>query len=306
MTAAGAANYLGIDVGGTKVALAAARGPQDAVGGVPLRVTGRWPGPPAGVDRDLAVLRALVADLRAATRRPFTRVGVAVAATLDAAGRVVAWPTRPSWIGLDLLGELRALVGECAAVWADDGALAAVAEARAADVTDLVYVGVGTGVGGGIIAGGRPVPGLSRGSCELGHLIVNRGGRLCDCGRRGCLQAEASGPATLRRAAVARGRPVVFDELRAGYASGEAWARSAVEHGCAALAAALAGMGELSSPAAHVIGGGFGTGIPGFVDEIARQAAALSRPGHPVAPVFPARCGEESSLRGALIAAMEF
>jgi kanosamine 6-kinase len=52
-----------------------------------------------------------------------------------------------------------------------------------------------------------------------------------------------------------------------------------------------------------VIGGGFATAIPGYVDEVARQATSLARPGHPTAPILPARLGDQSSLRGAMLAA---
>jgi kanosamine 6-kinase len=303
VTTATGPGYLGIDIGGTKVALGAASAAGAAAGEVGWSNEVRWPAPAVAVERDLAVLREAVDSLRRAVGRSFAGVGVAVAATVDPVGRVTTWPTRPSWTGLDLIGVVRSLVPGCGVVWGDDGALAAVAEAAATGVRDLVYVGVGTGVGGGIIAGGRSVPALARGSCELGHLVVNRAGAVCDCGRRGCVQAESSGPVTLRRAAVLRGRPVSFDELRAGYANGEPWASAAVGHSCAALASALAGAGELASPAIHVVGGGFATGITGFVDEVARRAAALSRPGHPVAPVVPARFGGRSSLRGAIVAA---
>jgi kanosamine 6-kinase len=291
-----APSYLGIDVGGTKVAFCVVRGSDSADGEVLWRSTVNWDS--ADVEDDLVLLRKQVDELRVATRTCLAGVGIAVAATVDSAGWVVSWPNRPSWGGLDLLGELRPLFPEAKITWADDGALAAVAEAG--DVGDLVYAGVGTGIGGGVIVGGRL---LSRRACELGHMVVNHGGGPCTCGRRGCVQAEASGPATLRRAAVERGADVSFQELRLGYLAGEPWAVVAVKHSCGALAAALAGVGELVGPAAHVVGGGFAVGIPGYVEEVGRQAAALSRPGHPVAPVVAARFGGESSLYGAVIAA---
>ncbi|OOC08324.1 ROK domain protein [Amycolatopsis azurea DSM 43854] len=293
-----------MDIGGTKVSFRLVLGAGGAEGEVLWSSLARWPESSADVADDLTVLRTRVKELRDASQHRFAGVGVAVAATVDPSGRVVSWPNRGSWGGLDLLGELRSLFPESEIVWADDGALAAVAEARAADVPCLVYAGVGTGIGGGVVVGGRLLSALSRGACELGHMIVNHGGSPCTCGRRGCVQSEASGPATLRRASAARGVNVSFDQLRAGYLGGETWAVAAVEHSCMALAAALAGIGELAAPAVHVVGGGFAAGIPGFVDEVGRQAAALSRPGHPVAPVVPARFGGESSLRGAVSAAM--
>ncbi|MFQ6143510.1 ROK family protein [Streptomyces seoulensis] len=288
---------LGVDIGGTKVALRAETDGADA-----HESAFTWPASGRVAD-DLAALRRHTEEIRARTGQPLAAVGVAVPATLDADGRVASWPTRPSWRGLDLAAVLGELFPKVPLHWADDGDLAALAEADAAGCADLVYVGVGTGIGGGIVLGGRSVPGPGRGSCELGHLIVARRGERCDCGRRGCVQAEASGPATLRRASAARGARVDFAELRAGYAERAGWAVAAVEHSCAALAAALVGVGELVRPDAMVIGGGFAAGIPGFVEETARRVAALTRPGHPPAPVGPAVLGGRSSLHGAVLAA---
>ncbi|WP_432008139.1 ROK family protein [Streptomyces parvus] len=288
---------LGIDIGGTKVAFRAEPDGADA-----HESSFIWPESGRVAD-DIAALHRHAEEVLARTGQSVAAVGVAVPATLDADGRVTSWPTRPSWQGLDLVIVLGELFPRAELCWGDDGDLAAMAESHASGLADLVYLGVGTGIGGGMVLGGRSVPGPRRGSCELGHLIVDRRGERCDCGRHGCVQAEASGPATLRRASTARGTRVSFAELRHGYAEGAGWAVAAVEHSCAALAAALVGVGELVRPDAAVIGGGFAAGLPGFVEETARQAARLSRPGHPPPPIGPAVLGGRSSLYGAVLAA---
>ncbi|MER7274993.1 ROK family protein [Dactylosporangium sp. NPDC000244] len=272
---------LGIDVGGTKVALRLSSG---------FDATLAWPDS-STAQQDLALLGSYVRGLE------FDAVGVAMPATMDGDGRVVAWPTRPSWIGLDLRAELLRMLAPATVQVADDGDLAAIAEADAAGCADVVYLGVGTGIGGGAVVGGRPCPGPSRGSCEVGHMIIDRAGPRCDCGRAGCVQAVASGAATLRRAGV------TFDELRDGWLARDARAVSAVEESCAALAAAAVGLGELFRPALTIIGGGFAAGLPGFVEAVAEHTAALGRPGHPPAPVRAATLGGLSSLHGALLLA---
>ncbi|MEU7871837.1 ROK family protein [Dactylosporangium sp. NPDC049140] len=286
---------LGIDVGGTKVAL---RLEPD---GQPPREAGfAWPGS-STADDDLARLhghaRTLIGD------HVVRAVGVAMPATLDGAGRVTAWPTRPAWTGLDLRAALDRRFGPALVRVADDGDLAAIAEAAAAGCADVVYLGVGTGIGGGAVVGGRPCPGPGRGSCEVGHILVDRAGPRCDCGRAGCLQAIASGASTLRRAAAARGAPVTFDELREAWPAGAAWAVSTVQESAAALAAAAVSLGELFRPSLTLIGGGFAAGLPGFVPAVAERSAALGRPGHPPAPVRAATLGAVSSLHGALLLA---
>ncbi|WP_326743297.1 ROK family protein [Streptomyces sp. NBC_01768] len=289
--------YLGIDIGGTKVALRAENGTQSQEAVFP------WPGPESTAHDDLAALATQVRALLAGTPGPVTSVGIAMPATVDGAGRVTTWPNRPSWTGLDLRGALHPLFPGSEVAWADDGDLAALAEADAAGCRNLVYLGVGTGIGGGLVVDGRPCPGADRGSCEVGHVIVDRAGPRCDCGRHGCVQAIASGPATLRRAARLRGTTTTFDDLGQGLRDDEPWAVAAVQESCAALAVAVVSLNELVHPSLALIGGGFADGLPGFTDRVAAAATALTRPGHRLAPVRAAALGGLSSLRGALLLA---
>lgn len=219
---------------------------------------------------------------------------------MDEQGRVAVWPSRPSWTGLDLGAALRSLFPDAVVRWADDGDLAAVAEAKAIGEDDLLYVGVGTGIGGGIVLGGRSVPGLARGSCELGHVVVDSGGPRCECGRTGCLQAIASGSATLRRATSARGQSVSFPDLCEGVRSHNPWAVAAVDDSCSALATAVASINELVRPECAVLGGGFATELPWFVDRVRRHLQRFARPGHPLPPLRSSVLGGLSSLCGAV------
>lgn len=291
MTGGPDVGVLGVDVGGTKVALRA-----EAAGRPAYERTFTWPtgGDPAA---DLAALDAAVAVLRAAWG-PVGAIGVAMPAITDPDGRVLTWPGRPSWAGLDLTGALRRLFPDVPTAYADDGDLAALAEARNAGHDDLVYLGVGTGIGGGIVLAGRPVP--AHASAEVGHMVVDLDGDRCDCGRTGCLQSVASGPATLRRAARERDEEVTFDQLRAGLRGHRPWAVEAVHRSCAALAAAVVSLGELLAVPVAVVGGGFADGLPGFVPLVADLARQAGRPGRPAPTVRAAALGGLSSLHGAL------
>jgi kanosamine 6-kinase len=286
-------HYLGVDIGGTKVAL---RVETDA-GRVVEETTFAWV-PRHSAARDLAQLTEHVAALRTRLGAPLRAVGVALPATVRPDGRVTAWPNRPEWTDLDLDTALRPLFGDIPVAWADDGDLGALAEARAAACDDLLYVGVGTGVGGGLVLNGAPCPG--RGSFEIGHLIVDLEGARCTCGRRGCLQAIASGPATLQRATRLRGAPTTSADLRPALRDGEAWAVAAVDRTCRALAAAVAGVRELVHPQRVVLGGGFVAGVPEVVERVSSCLAELSRPGLTPLVVAPAVLGGLSSLRGAV------
>ncbi|MGW0579421.1 ROK family protein [Streptomyces sp. NPDC002920] len=286
--------YLGIDIGGTKVALRVL----DDTGEEPAEDTFRWP-----EARDPAADLELLADrVRALLARgPGVKgVGIALPAICDPAGTVLTWPGRPSWTGLDLTAAWDGMLPGVPVVRADDGDLAALAEARAAGCPSVLYLGVGTGVGGGVVHGGRLWPGPERGSCEIGHLVVDLSGPRCDCGRTGCVQGVASGPATLRRAAALRGRSVDFPELTAAVRAGETWATTAVDAGARALAAAVTGVAELARPDLAVVGGGFGMGVPGYVATVAARVRELARPGVAPVPVVPAALEGLSSLYGAV------
>ena len=204
-------SYLGVDIGGTKVGVRYESGP--AI----LEARADWPAA-GGVVADLMTLSALIERTADEWGRPIDAIGVAVPGTVDAKGELLAWPGRPSWVGMDFPGALRTVFQRDDVRWADDGDLGALAEARHAGCDDLVYLGVGTGVGGGIVIGGRVLPGFARGSCELGHVVVDLEGPVCDCGRRGCVQSFAGGPAVLRRAAALRDEPTTPDELRTAWA----------------------------------------------------------------------------------------
>lgn len=293
------AHVLGIDVGGTKVAL---RAESDA--GRLAETTFRW-APGASVDQDLARLAEQVGRLRSGIGAPFRAVGVAMPATVGPDGRVTAWPSRPEWTGLDLDAALRGLFPGANVAWADDGDLGALAEAEAAGCADLLYVGVGTGVGGGLVLRGALCPGLGRGSFEIGHVVVEREGQRCVCGRRGCLQAVASGPATLRRAERLRAAPSTFDELRRALCEGRPWAVDALRGTSGAVAAAVVSVQELVQPRRALIGGGFAAGIPELVGLVADDVAELGRPGLPPLSVERAALGGLSSLRGAVALARQ-
>jgi kanosamine 6-kinase len=287
---------LGIDLGGTKVAFQ-----HHAAGAVDRMAVLRWaPGSDAEAD-----LRAVADTVRAlgVARPPIGSVGVAVPATLDGSGRVVAWPSRPGWVGVDLAGQLSRILPGAEVRLADDGDLSTLAEANQAGGTDLLYLGVGTGVGGGLFLGGRLLSSRYGPVAEVGHMLVASGTAQCRCGRRGCLQAVASGPAVLARAAQLRGRPVDTAGLTVGIALGAGWAVGALAEAAGALAAAVVTVCEMVRPALVRIGGGFGHAVPGLTARVAAAVRDLSRPGHPPPAVEPATHGPHSSLVGATLLA---
>ncbi|MET9401498.1 ROK family protein, partial [Kitasatospora sp. NPDC002965] len=163
---------LGIDVGGTKVALVLERPGLRR----PVHARFDWPRPSDRREADLAALAAAVVRITGAAGPGAVRsAGLALPATVRD-GRLTSWPSRPSWAGLRLDTVLERVLPGVPVRYEDDGNLAALAEAARGGVRDLAYLGLGTGVGGGIVLGGRLHTGPYGGAAEVGHLVVDPGG----------------------------------------------------------------------------------------------------------------------------------
>ena len=194
--------YLGIDIGGTKTAL----GLGDGVGAI--HATERMPTPLSGDPR--ADLRLIVEHCRALLAanglrvEQVTGVGVSMPSPLDAErGVVLNPPNLPSWHGTPVRGLLADALGRPVAIENDANA-AALAEFRfgaGRGSRDMVFLTMSTGVGGGLVLGGRLVRGVASSAGEVGHIPVEWDGEPCSCGLRGCLEAYTGGAAWTRRLA---------------------------------------------------------------------------------------------------------
>lgn len=100
----------------------------------------------------------------------------------------------------------------------------------AKDAEDMVFFTLGTGIGGGIVNRGKLLEGAGDNAAELGHLIIYPGGRKCNCGQRGCVEAYASATNTAKRAAEALedGFPSSLKEVLD--ANGEITCKDVFEH----------------------------------------------------------------------------
>jgi glucokinase len=178
---------LAVDVGGTKLAVARV----DAAGQLTDRRTA-----PTPAHGDAEAMWGRLADLIDAVRRGEELVVGAGCGGPMAPGGVTVSPLNiPAWNDFPLRGRLAELTGLPVHVDNDAKALALgegwVGAARGA--RDYVAMVVSTGVGGGIVVDGRLLEGASGNAGHIGHVIVVPDGRVCGCGARGCLEAEASG-----------------------------------------------------------------------------------------------------------------
>ncbi|MCX6374658.1 MAG: ROK family protein, partial [Armatimonadetes bacterium] len=131
-----------------------------------------------------------------------TSVGIGCGGPLDRErGIILTAPNLPGWDNLDLAGYFNKAFG--APVFIDnDVNLMALGEARdgaGVGVDHIAYFNIGTGVGGGIVIGGKLYRGCGN-AAEFGHQIILPDGPSCLCGKRGCLESLVSGTSIARRA----------------------------------------------------------------------------------------------------------
>ena len=197
---------LAIDVGGTKLAVARV----DAAG----RLSDRRAAPtPTHGDAEAmwSRLAGLVAEVR---RGDEVVAGVGCGGPMAPGGTVVSPLNIPAWVDFPLRDRLGELTGLPVHVDNDAKALALgegwVGAARGQ--RHFVAMVVSTGVGGGIVLDGRLLDGAAGNAGHIGHVIVEPAGRVCGCGARGCLEAEASG--TGIRAATGRDPREAGEDVR--------------------------------------------------------------------------------------------
>ena len=189
---------IGIDLGGTNIAAAFV----DESGAIIERTgikTNAAEGEKAVVHSLLSVCEALVGSTRSAP----DSVGIGVPGTVNAEkGEVVFTPNLPI-SGVNITDEIREKY-RCPVNLGNDANCAALGEAVAGSAKEAqcaVMITLGTGVGGGVILGGKLHSGLSGAAGELGHMVILSGGRECGCGRKGCWETYASATGLKRTAA---------------------------------------------------------------------------------------------------------
>jgi glucokinase len=191
---------LGIDIGGTKLALAVG----DRSGHI--QAQRRRPTEPSGDAR--ADLQRIAEDARqlieeaGATPEQIACIGVSVPGPFDRErGLLLEPPNLPGWNRAPVRQVLHDALGRPVQLENDANA-AALAEWRfgaGRGFEHLVYLTMSTGIGGGLILDGQLYRGRSDGAGEVGHIPVEWDGEPCACGMRGCLEAYAGGAAWARR-----------------------------------------------------------------------------------------------------------
>lgn len=257
MSAAGpSAPLVGIDLGGTAIKAGAI-----SAAGEPIRRLEL----PAEVERGAEHVVRRIAEL-ARELGCAGGLGLGVPGLLDRRlGLVTASPNLGPIAGFPLRDALARELGLAPSrvLLENDANAAALGEhwiGGARGESDLLFVTLGTGVGGGLVLGGRLYAGTGGLAGEIGHVIVEPEGLPCGCGRRGCVETLASATAARRRARE-RGLLAELAELSAAARSGDGAARSLFRAVGRDLGHALALCVTLLDLRCFVVGGGFGAAI---------------------------------------------
>ncbi len=267
---------VGVDLGGTKISVGAVVAETGREIAVRTGLTRAELGPEAVVERIVEMIETTIALTMAAEgvpRSAFAGVGVGSPGALDRARGVVVVAHNLRWRDVPLRELIAERVGLAAAL-DNDANCATLGEwwtgaARGAD--NVVGITLGTGIGGGLILGGRLYHGASDVAGEIGHTTIDTAGRRCACGNYGCLEAYASGPniALRAREAIEVGESSVLEAMVGGDLSritaatvyeasdrGDALAREVVRDTARFLGAGIANLLNVFNPDVVVLAGG--------------------------------------------------
>ncbi len=309
---------VGIDIGGTKVAA----GLVDPKGQVLFKT--RVPMVAAGdaAEGFAAVKRAIDAVLAANPRSQECLVGIGICSPgpLDPrTGVVINPPNLPCWRNFPLAAEVERAFAVVARVDNDANA-AALAEAlwgAGVGYESVFYATIGTGIGTGIVFGQRIYHGRTGSAAEGGHVTIDYHGPPCACGKRGCIEALASGPALARHArqrlaaapasvskilALADGNPeaITAETIAEAHQTGDPLATQLLAETADYLAIWLGSVIDLLEPDVIVIGGGMSAVIESWFEHIRGQLPAWSiNQRCQEIPLRRAAYGEDSGIAGA-------
>ena len=306
--------YIGIDLGGTNIAAAVV----DECGMITRRT-----GTPTAADRGAkAVIEGLLSvcsTLTEAGAAPLS-IGIGVPGMVDnETGDVIYTPNLPL-SGVNITRDLRSKYG-CPVYLGNDANCAALGETVAGGAKgarDVVFITLGTGVGGGIVLDGHLHTGVNDTAGELGHMVIIAGGRACGCGRKGCweMYASATGLAITAHEfmgnhadsllwELCRGEServdgrIVFKAYRAGDCAAQLTVGLYIEH----LAAGIVNIINILEPELFCIGGGISNEWDCFAERLQAAVDAekytRSSPESPQTRIVKAELGNDAGIIGA-------
>lgn len=306
---------LALDIGGTKLATAVVT-PDGRTHGSLTEPTRKERGPDEVIAHLFDMGRRSMA---AAGVDSVTAVGISCGGPLDAAAGVLTGPLHlPGWIEVPIVDLAQRAFG-VPAVLENDATAAVLGEHRygaARDADIALYLTISTGVGGGAVIGGRLHRGAAGNGGEFGHLMVRPGGRDCMCGRRGCLEAYASGTSIAARArellatdprpsVLRHEHPVRAEHVSHAAAAGDELARELWDETTFLLGQALTDLVNVFEPHVVVLGGGVTRSGDLLLEPVRAAVRRDAMPPAALARIAVAALGDEVCVVGAAALAFD-
>jgi len=306
---------IGVDIGGTKVAaaLVSSTGEITHKTREPMNSTGTAAEGFAAVTQAISAIFSAVPEAREAVKG----IGLCAPGPLDPkTGVVLNPPNVPCWRNFPLASETARAFGVAARVDNDANA-AGLAEAlwgSGMGYANVFYATLGTGIGSGIVFDRKIYHGRTGSAAEGGHVTIDYNGPKCACGKFGCIEALAAGPAIARRAqaVLAEGAPsrIVqlagsLEQVRAehvgqAFREGDRVAGEVLNETARLLTIWLGNIVDLLEPDVMVVGGGMAELMSGFFGSISKNLPQWSinrRSGE--IPLVMARYGADAGIAGA-------
>ncbi|GAA1598359.1 ROK family protein [Actinoplanes couchii] len=294
-----------LDVGGTGMKCALVR-PDGMVHHEERHPTLADRGPEAVTQTILSVAESLA---HRAEVDGFTPVaaGIAVPGVVDEQNGVAVWSANIGFRDVPLRDLAVARLGLPTAIGHDvrTGALAEARLGAGRGRRHVLFVAIGTGIAGGLVVDGAGYPGAHGAAGELGHIVIRFGGRLCGCGQRGCLEAEASAKSIGRRYAELASEPgaTAFD-VATRAARGDTLARRVWQEAVDALADGLLTAQTLYDAGVIVLGGGLAEARDDLLLPV-RKAFAERVTFHRVPEIVRAELGDAAGCLGSALLALD-
>ncbi|MQA93947.1 MAG: ROK family protein [Streptosporangiales bacterium] len=262
-------------------------------------------------DEGLTAAVRLVDELLAgvgADRSAVLAVGLGLPGPIDAATGVLGSTTiLPGWVGVNPREELARRLGLPVHVDNDAniGALAEMAWGAARGCADAAYIKVASGVGAGILVGGRVYRGAGGTAGEIGHITVDESGRMCRCGNRGCLETYAGGPFLVELLRSAHPDAATLRDVVDLALSGDVGARRVVADAGRYVGLGVAHLCNVLNPSCVVVGGELARAGELLLDPVREGVRRYAIPSAAeVVRVARAEMGERAEVLGALALAL--
>lgn len=290
---------VGLDLGGTKIAAG-------VFDGARLLSKVVFPTPKEGGEKVVEALAEAVAQAEKAAGAGAEAIGLGTPGPLDFQKGVIRFtPNIPGLVDFPIRRLLEEATGRPVHLENDANA-AALAEhhlGAARGEASSLFLTVSTGIGGGVVLGGRVLRGERGQGGELGHITLLPGGPVCGCGLEGCLEALAAGRALEQQASYAYGHPVDTKALFQLFREGEAKAARLVLQAARYVGLGLASLVKAFDPGTVVVGGGLALNAPEGYWQALEEAYRHYLAGWEIPPLRRALLGEEAGLLGAALTA---